>query len=206
MMVFDKRVKSGFSIARTYRENGEFAPEGHKPLEDERALGQLRLGFRNVIRSPKSPLSFAVVTHARSFKNGGETELFDRGFELRRCCNGQKIGRADAKIAEERFFGEPVLRCLQCGGWRVHGNALREELCGFDGHVFKFVSNEFQAIAEFFERGVVGIVCCDALGNAANGGFGGRIEESKVQAEDRKSTRLNSSHVEISYAVFCLKK
>src|SRR5438874_9262951 len=26
------------------------------------------------------------------------------------------------------------------------------------------------------------------------------------EAEDRKSTRLNSSHVEISYAVFCLKK
>src|SRR3989442_10944736 len=26
------------------------------------------------------------------------------------------------------------------------------------------------------------------------------------QLEDRKSTRLNSSHVRISYAVFCLKK
>src|SRR5690606_41002799 len=26
------------------------------------------------------------------------------------------------------------------------------------------------------------------------------------QLEDRKSTRLNSSHVKISYAVFCLKK
>src|SRR6266496_5430602 len=26
------------------------------------------------------------------------------------------------------------------------------------------------------------------------------------QPRDRKSTRLNSSHVEISYAVFCLKK
>src|SRR5690625_6780471 len=26
------------------------------------------------------------------------------------------------------------------------------------------------------------------------------------RAEDRKSTRLNSSHVAISYAVFCLKK
>src|SRR6266498_5156429 len=26
------------------------------------------------------------------------------------------------------------------------------------------------------------------------------------EAEDRKSTRLNSSHVRISYAVFCLKK
>src|SRR5204863_10101140 len=29
---------------------------------------------------------------------------------------------------------------------------------------------------------------------------------SKLSARDRKSTRLNSSHVEISYAVFCLKK
>src|SRR5437870_13923673 len=27
-----------------------------------------------------------------------------------------------------------------------------------------------------------------------------------LQVEDRKSTRLNSSHVAISYAVFCLKK
>src|SRR5207249_11533900 len=32
-------------------------------------------------------------------------------------------------------------------------------------------------------------------------GFGGRYV-----AADRKSTRLNSSHVSISYAVFCLKK
>src|SRR5438874_8644312 len=29
---------------------------------------------------------------------------------------------------------------------------------------------------------------------------------SNFQRLDRKSTRLNSSHVEISYAVFCLKK
>src|SRR5690606_42159335 len=35
-----------------------------------------------------------------------------------------------------------------------------------------------------------------SLGNDLNA-FGGR---------DRKSTRLNSSHVKISYAVFCLKK
>src|SRR5699024_11224357 len=30
--------------------------------------------------------------------------------------------------------------------------------------------------------------------------------ECRAQAVDRKSTRLNSSHVSISYAVFCLKK
>src|SRR5699024_3150997 len=28
----------------------------------------------------------------------------------------------------------------------------------------------------------------------------------QIEAKDRKSTRLNSSHVSISYAVFCLKK
>src|SRR3712207_8848847 len=36
----------------------------------------------------------------------------------------------------------------------------------------------------------------------------GRVNERKQVAlrEDRKSTRLNSSHANISYAVFCLKK
>src|SRR2546430_8155479 len=32
------------------------------------------------------------------------------------------------------------------------------------------------------------------------------IKEQTELAEDRKSTRLNSSHSQISYAVFCLKK
>src|SRR5256885_8002511 len=30
--------------------------------------------------------------------------------------------------------------------------------------------------------------------------------QSRTQSPDRKSTRLNSSHLVISYAVFCLKK
>src|SRR5699024_12529889 len=32
------------------------------------------------------------------------------------------------------------------------------------------------------------------------------VEISSIELVDRKSTRLNSSHVSISYAVFCLKK
>src|SRR5690606_39758917 len=32
------------------------------------------------------------------------------------------------------------------------------------------------------------------------------FRRATVQYPDRKSTRLNSSHVKISYAVFCLKK
>src|SRR3712207_3784779 len=33
-----------------------------------------------------------------------------------------------------------------------------------------------------------------------------RRDSTRVMARDRKSTRLNSSHANISYAVFCLKK
>src|SRR2546430_15085247 len=32
------------------------------------------------------------------------------------------------------------------------------------------------------------------------------VEEKSLEHQDRKSTRLNSSHSQISYAVFCLKK
>src|SRR5256885_9342985 len=39
-------------------------------------------------------------------------------------------------------------------------------------------------------------------------GVPGHVEHAQVGAQllDRKSTRLNSSHLVISYAVFCLKK
>src|SRR3712207_9013786 len=32
------------------------------------------------------------------------------------------------------------------------------------------------------------------------------LDEAKIARKDRKSTRLNSSHANISYAVFCLTK
>src|SRR5258707_8393161 len=35
---------------------------------------------------------------------------------------------------------------------------------------------------------------------------GGRLQSRPGTQRDRKSTRLNSSHANISYAVFCLKK
>src|SRR5437667_8984806 len=34
----------------------------------------------------------------------------------------------------------------------------------------------------------------------------GALEDEMVPTRDRKSTRLNSSHITTSYAVFCLKK
>src|SRR5690349_22883811 len=41
--------------------------------------------------------------------------------------------------------------------------------------------------------------CCDGRTQCI-------LPASSSLSKDRKSTRLNSSHVEISYAVFCLKK
>src|SRR5690242_20967510 len=48
--------------------------------------------------------------------------------------------------------------------------------------------------------------CC-GLPLQSNGNFpAARKYVRKLAARDRKSTRLNSSHMSISYAVFCLKK
>src|SRR2546430_5286263 len=51
------------------------------------------------------------------------------------------------------------------------------------------------------ERVVVGDVEVAVL----DGARGDCVDEARAIEEDRKSTRLNSSHSQISYAVFCLK-
>src|SRR5690348_17673026 len=60
------------------------------------------------------------------------------------------------------------------------------------------------------ERGLqnVDIAPHTLAGRVGERGFAdaGLPEEARIHREDRKSTRLNSSHPSISYAVFCLKK
>src|SRR3712207_8386526 len=53
------------------------------------------------------------------------------------------------------------------------------------------------------------VVGLDALDDRGRGGRGVPVRACRVVHDrdpDRKSTRLNSSHANISYAVFCLKK
>src|SRR5690606_41699292 len=55
-----------------------------------------------------------------------------------------------------------------------------------------------------FYAGCVGVI---GDGGAGSGGPGDQPTLTpETEPRDRKSTRLNSSHVKISYAVFCLKK
>src|SRR5439155_24778335 len=53
-----------------------------------------------------------------------------------------------------------------------------------------------------FRSGLVSGEDCTTIGEGASMGFTPALNALR----DRKSTRLNSSHVAISYAVFCLKK
>src|SRR5258708_20360335 len=48
--------------------------------------------------------------------------------------------------------------------------------------------------------------CAHVLPDRGPGGAGLRADHRHLRMADRKSTRLNSSHQIISYAVFCLKK
>src|SRR2546422_7709594 len=49
-------------------------------------------------------------------------------------------------------------------------------------------------------------VMCRAASHHGASDRGGRRADARLKNVDRKSTRLNSSHGYISYAVFCLKK
>src|SRR3712207_7884486 len=52
----------------------------------------------------------------------------------------------------------------------------------------------------------VGVLARLLVHDGPLGGQGREVGRAQVLPEDRKSTRLNSSHANISYAVFCLKK
>src|SRR5690606_39745951 len=67
------------------------------------------------------------------------------------------------------------------------------------------------ARAPFAQRGRDGVRVVAQAGSDAHAGDGDATHDQKSSVEvnrptrrDRKSTRLNSSHVKISYAVFCL--
>src|SRR5437870_7062298 len=62
------------------------------------------------------------------------------------------------------------------------------------------------AFSDFFEMLFGGMGGAPGMGGFGGGTAGTGTRTRPQTRADRKSTRLNSSHVAISYAVFCLKK
>src|SRR6266851_7378082 len=183
MVVFDERVDGGFAIARTDREDGEFANEGNETFENQFYGRQFGLGLGDVLGGAKNPLAFAVVAHARGFQDGWEAERFDGGVEVGGIRNWREFGCGNPEFAKEIFLGEAVLSGFEGGGRRTDGDSLGEKPGRFDGNVFEFVGNQFEAAGEFFKGGLVGVIGGDALGDAAYRCFGRGIEKTEMQTE-----------------------
>src|SRR3712207_8736420 len=56
------------------------------------------------------------------------------------------------------------------------------------------------------EEGFLKVAKANGISMLVENRYGGALVASAKSEADRKSTRLNSSHANISYAVFCLKK
>src|SRR5690606_40132181 len=91
------------------------------------------------------------------------------------------------RILTRRIMGSAAFAELQDDTGRIQLYLRRDDLCpGEDKTLYNTVFKKLLDIGDII--GVTGYVFTTQTG------------------EDRKSTRLNSSHVKISYAVFCLKK
>src|SRR5690606_40421320 len=125
--------------------------------------------------------------------------------------------RRAADTARRQFFNEEAIRlyarALSCLGEvdlasRIH---LWHDL----GSVYE-LKGDYEAALGGFERMLrLAWVCASRTKAAVAFNKMGRVWRRKgdlklaleyLERGDRKSTRLNSSHVKISYAVFCLKK
>src|SRR5690625_6437135 len=74
-----------------------------------------------------------------------------------------------------------------------------------------YLFGQYKRLTNRYEAGVLtgkGLDWGGSLVRREATGYGAAIfaDEMLTARRDRKSTRLNSSHVAISYAVFCLKK
>src|SRR5436305_9240746 len=119
-------------------------------------------------------------------------------------CRAASSGR---DVRETYFFGLPGNPVSTMVTFELFARPMLESLAGMSPRKLKFVHAKLKSeirVKSGLKRFLPAILS-------------GEFEDSQVElvrwqgsgdiaATDRKSTRLNSSHVRISYAVFCLKK
>src|SRR5690606_19594152 len=110
------------------------------------------------------------------------------------------LHRATGDLNEKGVAREDVEQRTTHAGRRVVGGHAQ-----VDGQDVDLLQRAGRALVEHVEAADRGDLVTPHLDTHRLG----RAEAEQVEdpaAQDRKSTRLNSSHVKISYAVFCLKK
>src|SRR5699024_237391 len=97
-------------------------------------------------------------------------------------------------------------KCPPCGGKRLDQNVLPSKINGLDIAEFTHLSiDEAMTFIQKLESSKAQFIISPLLRQLESLSYIG-LNYLTLDREDRKSTRLNSSHVSISYAVFCLKK
>src|SRR5690554_4818075 len=105
------------------------------------------------------------------------------------------------RVVPHEAVAPPVLQAA-VGHFTAQAAGLQLGHGGEFGYFFAFNVQ----LAGFVRQGAQGLYFCLQLGQAEVNNLVVDQWRSEGFALDRKSTRLNSSHVRISYAVFCLKK
>src|SRR5699024_11796069 len=81
------------------------------------------------------------------------------------------------------------------------GTGFRIAMSGLDGGRLNIGASSLGGAQSALEKAITYLGERQAFGQDLTG-----FQALRFEVADRKSTRLNSSHVSISYAVFCLKK
>src|SRR5690606_23312406 len=121
---------------------------------------------------------------------------------------GKQHESAQSRAEHQAYALAQIVRAAQDGG---HGNLLRWVARDFTRRARRRTSPMRAGVRLFGAR------VTDGLNIACRRGFSRDrrrppthhpwlMQYPRPSSLDRKSTRLNSSHVKISYAVFCLKK
>src|SRR5207249_7040601 len=105
---------------------------------------------------------------------------------------------------ENGYIAIEDTRIISAAAGNYKGSGKRLDAKGF--LIMPGFINAHTHIADSIAKDVAASDGLDARVHPVFGAKKNILQKSQPEHLDRKSTRLNSSHVSISYAVFCLKK
>src|SRR3712207_1611672 len=110
--------------------------------------------------------------------------------------DGHKVTVKGPKGTLEKEFNQVLTIKLENGEVVVERPNDEPKVRAIHGTTRALIQNMVSGVSEGFKKSLtlVGV------------GYRAAVKGKGLELSDRKSTRLNSSHANISYAVFCLKK